>query len=126
MMKKSYPLLIVLACIAAGVQAKLPPPSPEAKAAADAAKDKAAWTAKVADYKLCMVQDRVAAQYLKNKDGAKKPTVETPPCKDPGPYVPPVATEPAAGAPAASASAAPATTTQANAAAAASPAHAKK
>ncbi|WP_200960853.1 hypothetical protein [Noviherbaspirillum sp. Root189] len=87
-MKKSLALLIVLACGASAVQAKLPPPTPEAKAAADAAKDKTAWSDKVASYKLCLVQDKVATQYLKSKEGAKKPTVETPPCTDPGPYVP--------------------------------------
>jgi hypothetical protein len=95
-MKKSLALLFVLACGASAVQAKLPPPTPEAKAAADAAKDKAAWSDKVASYKLCQVQDKIAAQYLKSKEGAKKPTVETPPCTDPGPYVPTAAAAPAA------------------------------
>lgn len=94
-MKKSFALLIVLACGASAVQAKLPPPTPEVTAAADAAKDKAAWSAKVANYQLCQVQDKVAAQYLKSKEGAKKPTVETPPCADPGPYVPTTAAAPA-------------------------------
>lgn len=94
-MKKSLALLIVLACGASAVQAKLPPPTPEAKAAADAAKDKAAWSDKVATYKLCQAQDKVAAQYLKSKEGAKKPTVETPPCTDPGPYVPTAGAAPA-------------------------------
>jgi hypothetical protein len=94
-MKKSFALLIVLACGASAVQAKLPPPTPEAKATADAAKDKAAWSDKVAAYKLCLVQDKTAAQYLKSKEGAKKPTVETTPCADPGPYVPTTAAAPA-------------------------------
>lgn len=95
-MKKSFALLIVLACSASAVQAKLPPPTPEVKAAADAAKDKAAWGDKVAAYKLCLAQDKIAAQYLKSKEGAKKPTVETPPCADPGSYVPTAAAAPAA------------------------------
>lgn len=86
--------------LAAGAaHAKLPPPTPEAKAAADAAKDKAAWGEKVAAYKLCLSQDKTAAYYQKNKEGAKKPTVETPACTDPGPYVPP-APQAAAAAPA--------------------------
>ena len=83
--------------------AKLPAPTDEQKAAAAAAKDKAAWADKVAAYKLCLAQDKVAARYLKDK-GAKKPAVEVPACADPGPYVPPVADAgAAAAAPAASA-----------------------
>lgn len=66
--------------------AKLPPPSEEAKAAAAAAKDKAAWSDKVAAYKLCQAQDRVAAHYQKTK-GVKKVDAGVPPCTDPGPYV---------------------------------------
>lgn len=121
--------------LAAGAaHAKLPPPTPEAKAAADAAKDKTAWGEKVAAYKLCLSQDKTAAYYQKNKEGAKKPTVETPACTDPGPYVPPApqaaatapatpATPPAAAAPAAAAPAPAATTTaQATPAAPATPA----
>lgn len=86
--------------------AKLPAPTDEQKAAAAAAKDKAAWADKVAAYKLCMAQDQVAARYLKDK-GMKKPAIETPPCVNPGPYVPPVADATPA-APAASAATKPA------------------
>jgi hypothetical protein len=88
--------------------AKLPAPTDEQKAAAAAAKDKAAWADKVAAYKLCLAQDKVAARYLKDK-GLKKPVVEVPACVDPGPYVPPVAdagaaaSTPSASAPAAAA-----------------------
>ena len=86
--------------------AKLPAPTDEQKAAAAAAKDKAAWADKVAAYKLCLAQDKVAARYLKDK-GLKKPAIETPPCVNPGPYVPPVADAgAAASAPAAPAAAA--------------------
>ena len=93
------PLALITLAFAGGALAKLPPPAPEAAAAAAAAKDKAAWTDKVAAYKLCLVQDRIAKQYLKTKEGAKQPTVETPPCTDPGPYVPgsAVAAAPSAG-----------------------------
>lgn len=73
--------------------AKLPPPSPEEAAAAAAAKDKTAWTEKVAAYKLCLAQDRVARHYRQTTASANKPAVETPPCVDPGPYVPGAATE---------------------------------
>ncbi|TFW10232.1 hypothetical protein E4K72_01985 [Oxalobacteraceae bacterium OM1] len=96
---------IAAAAVSASAFAKLPPPSDEAKAAADLAKQKAAWGDKVAAYKLCQAQDKLAAQYLKEK-GAKKPAVETPPCTDPGPFV---AAQPAApAAPAAAAAPAPA------------------
>jgi hypothetical protein len=81
-------LLTSLALTAGSAAAKLPPQSPEAAAAAAATKDKTAWTEKVAAYKLCLAQDRVAKQYHKTKADAPKQTVETPPCTDPGPYVP--------------------------------------
>jgi hypothetical protein len=104
-MKKLFLASIALALSSAAF-AKLPPPSDEQKAAAAAAKDKAAWADKVAAYKLCLAQDKVAARTLKEK-GMKKPAIETPPCTDPGPYVPPVA-DATPSAPAASAAAKPA------------------
>jgi hypothetical protein len=67
--------------------AKLPPPSDEAKAKAAETKNKNAWSDKVAAYKLCEVQDRIAAQYLKEQH-KPKPAVTLPPCQNPGPYVP--------------------------------------
>jgi hypothetical protein len=78
---------LVTLAIAGAVQAKLPAPTPEAAATAAAAKDKAAWGDKVAAYQLCLVQDKTVAYYQKTK-GAKKSSIETPPCADPGPYVP--------------------------------------
>ncbi|HZW23365.1 hypothetical protein [Noviherbaspirillum sp.] len=117
-MRKVLVLTTLLALCAGSAVAKLPPQSPEAAAAAAAAKDKAAWTEKVAAYKLCLSQDRVAQQYRKTKEGAPKQTVETPPCTDPGPYTPSAAAAPAAPA-AGSAAAAP---QAAPAAAAAAPA----
>ncbi|MEC5218063.1 hypothetical protein RCH09_003030 [Actimicrobium sp. GrIS 1.19] len=84
------PLLLVIGILlCASVAAKLPAPSEEAKAKADEAKAKTAWTDKVASYQLCKAQDRVAAYYLKSK-AAPTPTAATtgiPPCADPGPYV---------------------------------------
>nr|WP_217344381.1 hypothetical protein [Noviherbaspirillum sp. L7-7A]MBV0878524.1 hypothetical protein [Noviherbaspirillum sp. L7-7A] len=103
--------------LAGAALAKLPPLSPEAQAKADEAKQKTAWSDKVAAYQLCQAQDRVAASYRKAK-GAQ-PKAETPaapaaaapapaapapaasatapataaaapaipPCQDPGPYV---------------------------------------
>jgi hypothetical protein len=86
-MKKIMLALIALTLTAAA-QAKLPPLSDDAKAAAAAAKDKAAWADKVAAFQLCQVQDRVAAQYAKTKNMAKKTQADFPPCANPGPYVP--------------------------------------
>lgn len=81
-------LCILGACLAAGgAGAKLPPLSEEAKLKADAAKAKAAWGDKVAAYKLCLAQDKVAALYWKGKGGAVQPVAATPPCQDPGGYV---------------------------------------
>ena len=67
--------------------AKLPPPTPEAKAKSDEAAAKAAWAGKVDAYQLCQSQDRVAASYLKSAQAAGKevkPATATPPCADPG------------------------------------------
>jgi len=91
-MKKSLITLALLAACAA--QAKLPAPTEEQKAAAAAAKDKQAWTDKVAAYKLCLAQDRVAAYYFKTKGSGKKASATAAPlpaCADPGPYVAQVA-----------------------------------
>ena len=67
--------------------AKLPALTPDAKAKADEAKNKTAWTDKVAAYKLCQSQDRVAAEYFK-KSGKEPKAAGTPACTDPGAYVP--------------------------------------
>jgi len=91
-MKKSAFALMLLAASAA--HAKLPAPSEEQKAAAAAAKDKQGWTDKVAAYKLCLAQDRVAAYYFKTKGIGSKPSATPTPlpaCTDPGPYVAQVA-----------------------------------
>lgn len=93
-----------LACMAA---AKLPPPGPEAQAKAAETAAKSAWAGKVGAYKLCLAQDRVAAQYRRTAHDAK-PAAATPACADPGPfsYTPPqdkppeAASAPAAPAPA--------------------------
>lgn len=66
--------------------AKLPPLSDEAKEKAAEAKNKTAWNDKVAGYQLCLAQNKVAATYLKQND-KPKPTIEVPPCVNPGPYV---------------------------------------
>ena len=84
--------------------AKLPPPTGEASTKATEAKDKAAWTDKVAAYQLCRSQDKVAAYYKKTKGSTVKPAtaapvavasqtaapvapIVIPPCQNPGPYI---------------------------------------
>lgn len=80
--------LLLGACALA--TAKLPPPSPEAKARSDEAAAKAAWAGKVDAYQLCQSQDRVAASYFKSAQAAgkeTKPATPTPACTDPGTFV---------------------------------------
>lgn len=77
-----------LLCAAlSSAHAKLPAPSPEAKAAADEAKAKTAHGDKVAAYKLCLAMDRTVAHYVKTVGQAAKPLAPIPPCADPGPFV---------------------------------------
>ena len=101
------------ALIGGNAWAKLPPPSEEAKAKAAEAAAKTAHGNKVADYKLCLSMNDVAAKYVaaQKKAGKSVNPTPTPACADPGPFVytPPVAAAPAAGAaPAASPAPAPA------------------
>jgi hypothetical protein len=87
MKKLLIPALLLAACGLAS--AKLPPPSPEAKAKSDEAAAKAAWAGKVDTYQLCQSQVRVAAGYLKSAQAAgkeAKPPTATPPCADPGTF----------------------------------------
>ena len=79
-------LALIAVAVSGAAVAKLPAQTDEAKAAAAAAKDKAAWSDKVSAYQLCMAQDKVALHYQKTK-GGKKPSVEVPPCTNPGSYV---------------------------------------
>lgn len=84
--------LLILSLLAASTAAvaKLPPPSDEAKAKAAEAAAKAAHAGKVEAFKLCQVQDKVAAGYYadaKKAGRATTPPVATPACADPGPYV---------------------------------------
>ena len=90
--KRIFTSLIVVAAagLATVAQAKLAPPSDEAKAAAAAAAHKAAWAGKVAAFQLCNAQDKVVAHYLSSARSAGKevkPATSTPACADPGPYV---------------------------------------
>lgn len=78
--------------LAFAAHAKLPAPvlTPEAKAKAEETKAKAAWSAKVGSYKLCLSMDRAAGHYFKTAAAmgkSVKPAVAgTPVCADPGPF----------------------------------------
>jgi len=88
-MKQKLCAALALLALAGLAQAKLPPLTEEQKAAAAAVKDKQAWTDKTMAYQLCLAQDRIAAGYHKKNGG--KPSMETPACVNPGPYVAQVA-----------------------------------
>ena len=84
-----FALGALLAINAASTFAKLPPSTDEQKASAAEAAAKTAWSDKVALYKLCLAQDRVARSYHAGMKGTTKAApipVSTPPCVDPGPY----------------------------------------
>lgn len=80
---------ILLFCLLAVGQAwaRLPAPTEEAKAKAAETKAKAGWSDKVAAYKLCLVQDKIAATYLTAAGKSATAAEGVSPCKDPGPYV---------------------------------------
>ena len=78
-----------LSLIICSANAKLPAPTPEAKEATALAAAKTAHGNKVADYQLCMAQDKVARTYATRPKAGEKP-VEVPACKDPGKFEPPV------------------------------------
>ena len=83
---------LIAAGFCASAAAKLPPLSDEAKAKAAEAASKTAWSDKVAAYKLCQSQDRVAEHYRKTAKSAGKEApapVTTAACTDPGPYAAP-------------------------------------
>jgi hypothetical protein len=109
MRNRKFTMLVVAAALvfAGAAAAKLPEPSEEAKAKAAEAKAKADHAGKVAAYQLCKSMNAVAERHIreqKAKGVAVSPT-ETPPCVDPGPFVPaaPAPTAAAAPAPAAAA-----------------------
>lgn len=85
--------LAALICLAsAGVSAKLPAASDEAKAKAAAAAAKTAWSDKLAGFQLCQAMNRVADGYRKSAKAEVRevqPALETPSCADPGPFVAP-------------------------------------
>ena len=83
-MMKTKLILALAAVFAVGAaQAKLPPPSDEAKAKAEEAKAKTAHGDKIGAYQLCKSQNRTAERYMKEqgKKGAAPAA-----CQDPGPF----------------------------------------
>ena len=85
-MKKIIALAVGI-LFASIAMAKLPAPSDEAVAKADEVKAKAAWSANIASYQLCLAQDKTATYYFKTKTSASKPVEGLPACANPGPYV---------------------------------------
>ena len=82
--------LAAAAALAGPVLAKLPPPSPEAKAKAAETAAKTAWSDKVGFYQLCQSMNRTADHYRKTEKSAGREApaaVETPACVEPGPFV---------------------------------------
>lgn len=86
-------MVILASCVSGLAFGKLPPANDEAKAKAEQAKAKSAWSDKIAAYKLCMVQDRVAAGHRKAKPGNGMTTAVSSACQDPGPFVAPMAAQ---------------------------------
>ena len=87
---KNIIALLLCALTSASVFAALPPLTPEAQAAADLAKAKAAYGDKVGAYQLCQSQNRVADRF--KVAGTPAPAA----CVAPPPFVAPVAAAPAA------------------------------
>jgi hypothetical protein len=86
---KKVLIALSLTGLASLTMAKLPPPSPDAKAKADEVAAKTAWSGKVDGYLMCKSQDKVAAQYFKSTKAASagiKPPADSPACADPGPF----------------------------------------
>ena len=97
-MKKLFITSVLLAACSLAA-AKLPAPTPEAKAKSDETAAKAAWAGKVDAYKLCQAQDQVATRYMTSAKAAAKetkPATAMPPCADPGAfaYIPAEAPKP--------------------------------
>lgn len=86
-MKRS---IVLLQCLALGASAwgKLPEPAAEAKAKAEVTKAENAHKDKIAAYQNCLAQNATAKRYLAGAAG-KRSAENTPPCAEPGPFVPP-------------------------------------
>ena len=96
-MRLALAFAVLMTALALPAVAKLPAPSDEAKAKAADAALKTAWSDKVAGFQLCRAMDKAALAYQSaTKKVGKEPAapVDTPPCSDPGAFVPPAATPP--------------------------------
>lgn len=95
-MHKSMIAMITLAGIMTmgAADGKLSPLSDEAKAKAAEEKSKVAWADKVAAYKLCLAQDRVAAYYKKTKKSSAPTAPENAGATATAPSVPAIAPAP--------------------------------
>ncbi len=95
---KNFAIAVASATFVSAVaHAKLPPAPEAAKEQATEAAARSAWQDKVAAYKLCQVQDRIADTYRKDAKGSGKTVaapVSTGACADPGPFVSPIAQKP--------------------------------
>lgn len=92
-MKRIALVTALMVAMAGAAYAKLPPPSDEAKAKADEAKAKTAHGGKVAAYKLCLTQNKVAERHVREQKakGVTMKPADTPACQDPGPFMAPAA-----------------------------------
>lgn len=87
-MKKTL-LMVALVAVCGPALAKLPAPTPEAKAKLDETAARVAWAGKVDGFQLCESQNKVAAKYRADAQAAGKevkPAPATPPCTDPGAF----------------------------------------
>ncbi len=90
-LKKTTSLAMTIATLLIGSSisfAKLPDPSPEAKAASALTAAKNAHNDKISAFQLCLAQDKVAKKYAAKLPAGEK-AIETPACKDPGKFEPP-------------------------------------
>jgi hypothetical protein len=93
----NFAAALTICMVATAVYAALPPAPAAPPEQAKEAAAKAAWQDKVAAYKLCQVQDKVADAYRKDmKSAGKTPPqpVSTGSCADPGAFPTPVSQKP--------------------------------
>jgi hypothetical protein len=86
---KKLLFVVALAAACGPALAKLPAPTPEAKAKLEETASRVAWQGKVDGFQLCESQNKVAAKYRADAQAAGKevkPAPATPPCSDPGAF----------------------------------------
>lgn len=83
-------IAMMSALLTGHASATLPPPSEAAAAQAAETKAKLAWSDKVAQYQLCLAQDRTVEAYRRSGKPTSAPAgsaMTIAPCANPGPYV---------------------------------------